>query len=290
MCIQLTQACSLEEQVAALRAEYDRKLAEAEESKQAALEQQQVELTGTAAQRAAMAEERAREERIEQLRRQTVRRMMNAGLLNAWNAWAEFWDAKTYALQRLREVANRLRSPALSSAFAFWARDTAARLSRRSALVHEEKAKGLERENTQLRDQLTTLRASSEEQLAALSAERLGLLARVAELSGNAADATSLLEAQEEKERASRVELLTRQIGRRMLYRDVSLGFTAWVELWEAKTYATERLRQVAARLRSPELSLAFSFWAEDAAALKEAAASSGARSRAATLAIRAIA
>jgi hypothetical protein len=60
---------------------------------------------------------KAREERIELLQRQIGRRMMNRGLSEAWTAWFEMWSAKTYAMQRLREVGvtdaelDRLMSP-----------------------------------------------------------------------------------------------------------------------------------------------------------------------------------
>jgi len=68
------------------------------------------------------------------------------------------------------------------------------------------------------------------------------------------------------------VALLTRQIGRRMLNRDVSLAFAAWIEQWEAKTYAFMRLRQVAGRLRVPELASAYAFWVEYTLARQAAA------------------
>ena len=42
-----------------------------------------------------------------------------------------------------------------------------------------------------------------------------------------------------------RIELLRRQASRRILNRDISEAFCAWLELWEAKTYALDKLRQV---------------------------------------------
>ncbi len=41
--------------------------------------------------------ERDKEERIELLKRQSARRMLNAGLANGWSAWLELWEAKTCA-------------------------------------------------------------------------------------------------------------------------------------------------------------------------------------------------
>ena len=259
------QQGSLESTLAKLRAEYDAKLRAAEEDKRVALERQMVELTGSAAQRAELMEARAREERIELLRRQTMRRMMNAGLLNAWNAWQELWSAKVYSLERLRQVANFFRAPQLANAFAFWARHTAAVLSRDVAIVHQEKAAALTRERDALQSQLDALRAESEAKLAEAVAERLTLLARVSDLSGSTVDTEALVEAATAAEREKRIELLKRQVVRRIGSRSLALGFTAWVEMWEARAFAMDSLRRVANTMRAPEVAFAFGVWSEEA-------------------------
>ena len=46
---------------------------------------------------------------------------MNSGLSSAWQAWYEMWEAKTYAMSRLREVGNKLRAPEVSVAYNLWA-------------------------------------------------------------------------------------------------------------------------------------------------------------------------
>ena len=66
-----------------------------------------------------------KEERIELLRRQVTRRIMNSGLSSAWQAWYEMWEAKTYAMSRLREVGNKLRAPEVSATFYSWADSSA---------------------------------------------------------------------------------------------------------------------------------------------------------------------
>ena len=71
-----------------------------------------------------MREQKAKEERIELMRRQVLRRIKNQGIASGWSAWIELWEAKTYAMNRLREVGNRFQSPALADAFGFWERDT----------------------------------------------------------------------------------------------------------------------------------------------------------------------
>ncbi len=62
------------------------------------------------------------------------------------------------------------------------------------------------------------------------------------------------LQAQEAQERKARIELLRRQVGRRMLNRNLSLGFLAWFECWRAKVSATPH-EQITRADRSNELS-----------------------------------
>ena len=98
------------QEVAKARAEWERKLKEAE--KQAGF-QSSMELTrlkGSLEGQVALKEREERETRIELLRKQAQRRMLNAGIAAAWSAWADYYEARTYALDRLRQCANRLRS------------------------------------------------------------------------------------------------------------------------------------------------------------------------------------
>ena len=111
----------LEAQLVMLRGELERRLDAAEEDKLLALEQLRHELSGTAAEQAARHVAKERDERIELLRRQSMRRMLNQDLSAGLMAWVELWSAKVYAMAKLRKVANRLRAPALSAAFSQWA-------------------------------------------------------------------------------------------------------------------------------------------------------------------------
>lgn len=53
----------------------------------------------SAEERAALDAAKAKEERIELLHRQSMRRIANRDLYNGWSAWSELWQAKTCALQ-----------------------------------------------------------------------------------------------------------------------------------------------------------------------------------------------
>ena len=45
--------------------------------------------------------------------------------------------------------------------------------------------------------------------------------------------------------------------------KDLAAGFQSWLEMWQTRVYALQRLRQAASRLRSPEVSTAFGVWVE---------------------------
>ena len=62
----------------------------------------------------------AKEERLELLRRQSMRRVMHRDLSAGWQAWSELYQARKYAMERLRTCANRLRTPELSDALSHW--------------------------------------------------------------------------------------------------------------------------------------------------------------------------
>ena len=127
-----------------------------------------------------------------------------------------------------------------------------------------------ESERAELQAEVERVRAECDGLLAAAKQDKqLQLDRMLIDLSGDAEAKAALLG---ERAREERVALLTRQIGRRMLNRDVSLAFAAWIEQWEAKTYALMRLRQVAGRLRVPELASAYAFWVEYTLARQAAA------------------
>ena len=74
-------------------------------------------------------------------------------------------------------------------------------------------------------------------------------------------------------ERAARVAQVGQQIVRRILSRDLSMAFTSWVEMVDAKQHAMDRLRQAANRLRgrAPDVADAFRFWVAEVEEAKRA-------------------
>ena len=66
------------------------------------------------------------------------------------------------------------------------------------------------------------------------------------------------------KLRDARVELLRRQIVRRILHRSLARGWTSWVELWQARVFALDWLRRAGNTFRRTDVSRSFYRWREE--------------------------
>ena len=113
----------LEAELAATRAELERQRAQAEVAKQQALERLRVELTGSAHDRERVRQEKEREERVEMLRRQIARRILNQDLVRGWSAWHELWETLTSERRTMRRVTGKLTKPGLTACFGYWRDD-----------------------------------------------------------------------------------------------------------------------------------------------------------------------
>ena len=160
----LAEVEELKVALAASQAEVEAKVARA-------LEHQRVELIGSASERDAMRAKLDKEERVELLRRQVTRRMMNSGISRGWTAWVERWAAKRYAVDRLREVGNKLRAPDADEAWETWTEAVADERAEAHRRKLELESRSLE---TQLRhtrfeaSQLDILRVAHEDEIRAL--------------------------------------------------------------------------------------------------------------------------
>ena len=271
----------LEAQLGELRAQVkqmSRELASAramaDEELATALARQRIELTGSQEEREALLAEVAKEERIELLRRQVCRRIKFGGLANGWMAWKELRDARSYALKRLREIGNRLHRPELSFAFGAWGELLEEKLEndRKSQFtLLQEREAALSSRCARLEKEVERERAAGAAQLEQAAQDKASALKRqLTEMTGTAEEIDTLRK-QEAKE--ERVELLRRQVGRRMLYSSLAHAWTAWAEFWSAKTYSMARLKQCGNKLKTPALATSFAVWAADTAHQKKEAA-----------------
>ena len=196
--------------------------------------------------------ESTREDRRDLLRRQIVRRMMSQGLASGWANWHALWVARRAALGRLQRVIARLRWPALSSALRCW---RSWYLARRVTAERQEAA----RQKATLELELEKIRAEYEARLVQAEEEKVRALERQrAELIGSSHEQMAILSQQE---RAARVELVTRQLARRILHRDLALGWQAWQEASAARSAALRWMARAASRMRTPELVWGFRAW-----------------------------
>ena len=250
------ESARLRREVVRVRRLCEAKLAAAEEEYRVRIERLHIELTGSMEEQEALRAEKAKEERIEFLHNSSLRRMLNKGLSRSWSAWLELCDARhaqREKLARIERAARQFKSPELSAAFKWW------------ALVGSSRKKAWEREQLVLRC------AALEEVVAKAEAEAAKALQRqLVELAGGSEEREAL---RAEQEREERVELMRRQVTRRMLNKDLADGWSAWYALWEARSYSLRRLREVGNKLQAPALLESWEYWAGDALETKRAAA-----------------
>ena len=267
------RATGLAGQLEALREEMRVKLAAAEEDKRAALQRQMTELTGSSAQQLALEEGKAKEERVELLRRQFGRRMLNRDLSSGFTAWLDMWTARIDAKERLRKIGNRFKAPELMIAFEQWDQACYAAKQAKKLAAAEALKSQLEAERVELSSDLAKVKAEYEDKLRKAEAARVLLLEKISLLSGGANDAEELRTAQRALDKEKRVEKLREQMARRMLNSGLVHGWGAWHEMWQAKRDALNRLRQVGNRFKAPALSEAFELWVAEWVRLVKAVA-----------------
>jgi hypothetical protein len=196
--------------------------------------------------------------------------MSNGQLAGSWSAWYDFWSSKTYAMARLRECGNRLHAPEKTRVFVQWKDEWRAEMNAAELAALVAQAAGLDQERTSLGDELREARAElATARELFVEENRLALERLTIELTGTA-EQVHAMQAAIDKEQ--RVELLRRQSMRRILNRGLADGWSAWLELWQAKRYALDRLKQVGNQLRAPEKMNAFHGWLNELEQAREAA------------------
>ena len=184
------------------------------------------------------------EARIESMRRRIGLRILNQQLANGWSAWHEMYSSRVYAIKRLRTCARRLKAPLLVNAFGAikyqWrevlhARAMESRVGDAEADLRIRIA-ALEAEVGEAREEMARrLKGAAHAMALALERQRI-------ELSGSAEEQAA---AREAVERSQRVDLVRRQMVRRIMSRDLALGWSAWLELYHSRTYAHNKLRRL---------------------------------------------
>ena len=198
-------------------------------------------------------------ERVELLHKQALRRLQNLALIGGFNAWQAIWLDKRENLKLLRDAANRLRRPALYAAIEEWRADwlEAKRQAERGAW-HMEKDE-LIASVAKAEAEIANLREAHAKELErAASDKEMALRKQLVELTGTAEERVAL---KEEEGRLQRVQEMQQRMTRRLLNAGLVDAFSAWVDVWEARTFALARLRKAGNYLTAPETADAFRVW-----------------------------
>ena len=194
-----------------------------------------------------------KEKRVAHLGQIGVRRLMKQGLARGWSAWHDNWLDYQHKKRLLKNAGARLTKPKLVHAFAHWQNDWDATISEQLAMTHEER----------LQNEIKT-RIAVEQQCAQLEAQLRA--AREAALSGTGREAEleRLHQLKLEEEKEKRVAHLG-QIGvKRMMNQKLSMGWSAWLDMYNEYKRKRQLLRAAGARLTKPKLVHAFAHWQED--------------------------
>ena len=225
-----------------------------------------------------------KEKRIELLRRNAARRIMNQKISKGWSAWHEMWEEKVRKRRLMQGAASKLSKPAMVAAFGKFV--THWKEMKDKALERELRRRETELKGgaSSLQDELERVKSEYERKLKASEQQRKELAEQLAALDGSAAEFERGHQEQLEREKQKRIEHLCGMIARRILKKDLSRGWTAWHQQWEEHVRKRQLLRHAASQLKNPELTQAYTIWKTTAAALKEAKLE---RKRQAAIAVR---
>ena len=152
----------------------------------------------------------AKEERIELLRRQSMRRVLYRDLSAGWDAWHELYTARRYALEKLRQCTARLKAPELNDAFTGWTEEVSK--AKREAEVAEmlRREAAAQGASSALEAELAKVRAEYEARIEHMElTHKTAMERQVIELTGTADQIAAL---RDEKSKEERIELLRRQV------------------------------------------------------------------------------
>ena len=204
-------------------------------------------------------EAKEKEKRIEHLSGMIARRMLKKDLARGWTMWLEMWEEEQRRKRLLQRASNKMRSPGLSTSFYHWKDDWDA--TQRAAAEEAAKARelALTKSRADLAEELVRIKQQYEQRLKDAEQDKLTALEQqLMEVLGTA-DGEKM--AQEQKAKEERVELLCRQMVRRMLYSDITTAFNSWIDMWETKTHINRCMRKSVGRLSKPAMAGAFAFW-----------------------------
>ena len=182
-----------------------------------------------------------------------IRRIALRDLSKGWAGWHDAWEEVVRQRNLLKQAGARLTRPKLVASYQRWRRDwdaTMAALAARTARSTEETAASLKAQKAALEVEATQLRAEL--------AEARHALAR-----GEGAEIEERRRAaeREAREKEKRVEHLGEMAARRMGRKELSAGWSAWLDMYETNVRRRQMLVQVSGRLLRPKLVNGYVHW-----------------------------
>ena len=191
-----------------------------------------------------------------------VRRMLNAGLSRAMAQWAGVCAELTQSRRLLAAAATRLRKPALAASLSHW------RSSWEQSLVSTERTELLG-QIAALKDELegarsllsSTYGAEKLEEGRLLREQLMAAMGDAQQREATAREKWIEAERREAEARQAMIERLHGKAIRRMLSVRLAKGFSAWLDMWEARLEQRRLLASTIARLRRPRVIATYLSW-----------------------------
>jgi len=194
-----------------------------------------------------------KEQRVEHLTAMAAKRMGKKELSMGWQAWSDLYWEKARRKRMLQSAGARLTRPALVACYSHWRRDWVADKTSQARMSLKER---LDAERAKL--------AQTQSELARSKTEAAALASKLDELDGGAAAREITLQKQLEEEKDRRVENLKSVAIRRIVLKELSKGWTAWVDMYEEQRRQVNLLKQAGARLSRPVLIHSYQHWRRD--------------------------
>ena len=261
------QRQALERAVEVMQAQHASQLEAAKQQHERGLERLRIELSGSAEEQVALAQERAKEERVTLMAKNATRRIKNQGLIKGWASWHGEWAAAARRRRMLAAAGARLAKPAVTTAFAHWRAGwegvekehlAQKKMSISQQLAQEQaRSAALEASLHELRSEHSALSKEGRQGTQKLKA----LEHKVAQMMNGQLSAEQQLAFATEQAKESRVQLIAESVLRRIVQRGLARGWTTWHGQWAGMLRRKRMLVAAAGRLQRPMLTAALWSW-----------------------------
>ena len=258
---------ALERAVEVMQAQHASQLEAAKQQHERGLERLRIELSGSAEEQVALAQERAKEERVTLMAKNATRRIKNQGLIKGWASWHGEWAAAARRRRMLAAAGARLAKPAVTTAFAHWRAGwegvekehlAQKKMSISQQLAQEQaRSAALEASLHELRSEHSALSKEGRQGTQKLKA----LEHKVAQMMNGQLSAEQQLAFATEQAKESRVQLIAESVLRRIVQRGLARGWTTWHGQWAGMLRRKRMLVAAGGRLQRPMLTAALWSW-----------------------------